>query len=479
MPTLSGVNLSLNALLAHAQAIEIIEHNVANANTEGYHRQEAVLRTTTPSTLYGMDRGIGAGVRGTGVEVAQIKRFSLSFFDARYRTVSSEAKEWSVQSEVLQQLEATLAETSSDGLINKMDEFWNSWQILSNDPSNTSLRAKLLDDSQALVNGFNRRAEQMRTIRSDQDLMLKARVGEINSAANRIAELNQEISRVFSIGEQPNDMMDERDMLLDRLSELAGATSSVQANGQVIVSIGGHMLVTGNESLQLETVVDTITRLSNIQWESGASFNPSHGEVAGLLTARDSIIPQQQQALDDLAVELASQINAVFSTGYGLDGTTGLNFFTNESAGSPSLYSNDQPTSASDLRLNPGLTVNNLAAAATNPPGGAPGDGDLALEIANIRNSKVMSGATLNEFYNGQITQLGLDVQRAQINAHNQGLVVNAMSTQRESVTGVNLDEEAANLAKFQRAYQAAARVMTVYDEMLERVINGLGLVGR
>ncbi len=479
MPTLSGVNLSLNALLAHAQAIEIIEHNVANANTEGYHRQEAVMRTTVPSNLYGMDRGIGAGVRGTGVEVAQIRRFSLSFFDTRFRTVSSEASEWSVQSEVLQQLEMTLAETSSDGLLNKMDEFWNSWQILSNDPSNLSLRAKLLDDSQSLVDGFNRRAEQMIKIRTDQDLMVKARVGEINSAANRIAELNQEISRVLSVGEQPNDMMDERDMLLDRLAELAGATSSVQANGQVMVSIGGHMLVTGNETIQLQTVVDPANdNLASIQWETGASFTPRHGEISGLLTARDTIIPQQQQALDDLAVELASQINSVFSTGYGLDGTTGLNFFTNETAGTPSLYPNDQPTSALNLRLNADLTINNLAAASTY---GAPGDGDLALLISNIQNSTVMSGgsATLNDFYNNQITQLGLDVQRAQINAHNQGLVVDAMSTQRESVTGVNLDEEAANLAKFQRAYQAAARVMNVYDEMLERVINGLGLVGR
>ena len=472
MPTLSGVNLSLNALLAHSQAIEIIEHNVANANTEGYHRQEAVMRTTVPSNLYGMDRGIGAGVRGTGVEVAQIRRFTLDYFDKRYRMVTAEAKEWEAQRDVLMQLEMTLAETSTEGLTNKMDEFWNSWQSLSNDPSNTSLRAQLLDYSQDLVNGFNRRASQMNQIRSDQDLMIKANVGEINSAADRIAELNQEISRVLSIGEQPNDMMDERDMLLDRLSEIAGATSNVQANGQMIVSIGGHMLVTGNEAIEVQTVPDPANdNLVSIQWASGAAFTFNHGELAGLIEARDTIIPAQQQALDDLAVEFATQINAVHSTGYGLDNTTGLAFFTGTDPANP-------PTGALDLRLNTNLTTENIATAAAAD---APGDGSIAQQIADIQNSLTMSGATVtfNDYYAQQVTQLGLDVERAQINAHNHGLVTDAMDMQRESVTGVNLDEEAANLAKFQRAYQAAARVMTVYDEMLERVINGLGLVGR
>jgi flagellar hook-associated protein 1 FlgK len=253
---------------------------------------------------------------------------------------------------------------------------------------------------------------------------------------------------------------------------LAGATSNVQANGQVIVSIGGHMLVTGNQSLTLTTVADSANKnLARVQWASGAEFKANHGELTGLLKARDEIIPKQQAALDVLAVEFANQVNGVHRTGFGMDGTTGLNFFTDGNPANP-------PTNALDLRLNTSLNVTNLAAAEVN---NAPGDGGLAKRIADLQNSQVMSTGTVtfNAFYSTQVTQLGLDVQRAQINAHNQGLVVNAMDMQRESVTGVNLDEEAANMAKFQRAYQAAARVMTAYDEMLERVINGLGLVGR
>ena len=220
------------------------------------------------------------------------------------------------------------------------------------------------------------------------------------------------------------------------------------------------------KSLSLTTSADAANdNLLKIQWAaSGKDFQPNHGELAGILTARDEIIPAQQQGLDDLAVELAYQVNTVHLSGYGLDGSTGLNFFSG--------------TDALSLRVNSNITVNNIAAAAQN---GAAGDGSVAQQIAAIQSNRSMNGgtATLNSFYNTQITQLGVEVQRAQINAHNQSLVQGAMDTQRELVGGVNLDEEAANLAKFQRAYEAAARVMTTYDEMLDRVINGMGIVGR
>lgn len=466
MPSLSGINLSLNALLAHSQAMEVIEHNVANANTAGYHRQEAVLRTTTPANLSAMDNWIGGGMRGTGVEVASIKRFNLEFFDTRFRSTTSEATESNTKSGVLGQLEISLAETGADGLLVKMDAFWSSWQQLSADPSNTSLRAKLMDESSALVQSFNRRANQMMALRTDQNLMVSQRVEEINSASQRIAGLNAEISRVISVGEQPNDLLDERDRLLDRLSEIAGATSHIQDNGEVIVSISGHMLVTGHNALKLQTVADLANdNLLRVEWQvSGQSFQANHGELAGLIDVRDKIIPAQQQGLDDLAAELMDQVNSIHRTGFGLDGTTTLDFFTG--------------TDALSMRLNSALTLENIAASSIN---NSPGQGDLAMQISELQHSKVMNGGTvtLNGFYNKQITQLGLEVQRAQIDAHNKGLVQSALGQQRESTAGVNLDEEAANLAKYQRAYQAAARVMTVYDEMLERIINGLGVGGR
>ena len=252
MPSISsGIQIALQAVLAQSQAIEIVEHNVANANTIGYRRQSAVLSATTPTQIYGAEHGVGAGQRGTGVSLDRIQRFSIDFFDDRYRNVSADAKNWQMQQNIVNQVESTLSETSANGLLPTLDQFWSGWQTLAADPTNMALRASLLDDTSALTNGLNKRADQLLQMRSDQDLAIISRVDEINSSASQIAELNGEIARVLSIGEQPNDLMDKRDLLLDRLSELAGAKSTVQKNGTVLVTIDRHILVTGNEAIKI------------------------------------------------------------------------------------------------------------------------------------------------------------------------------------------------------------------------------------
>lgn len=478
MPTLSsGIHIALQAVLAHAQNIEVIEHNVANANTVGYRRQSAVLTTSTPTSVYGIDRGLGAGQRGTGVMVDSIQRFNLQFFDGRYRSVSAEQKNWEQQSEVLLQLEGTLAETGADGLIGKMDQFWSSWQLLAADPTNLSLRADVINSASALAQGLNRRATQMVQIRTDVDQMVASRVGEINEIASKIAELNGEIAHVYSVGEQPNDLLDQRDMLLDRLAEISGAVSFPQQNGEVVVSIGGHMLVTGHDAMKLSTVTyPANSNLSRIIWsDGGAAFTPPSGELKGLLNVRDTVIPQEQIVLDNIAKTLHDTVNTEHAKGYDLNNVLrngdGDAFFTYNSAVPPTqnyaLY----------IQVNSAMTADKVAVSgALN----APGDNTIAMVLANLKNSALMpGGATLNKYYNNQVTGLGLTIQQAKDNTYQHGLVQKALSTQRESVAGVSLDEEAANLAKAQRAYQAAARVMTVYDEMLNTIINGMGLVGR
>lgn len=465
MPTLSGgIHLALQAVLAHAQTIEVIEHNVANANTPGYRRQSAMLSAAVPTPMYAMDHGFGAGQLGSGVIVERIQRFNLDFFDGRYRTVTAESSNWEVQSGILTQIEATLAEVSSDGLLAKLDRFWTAWQNLSADPSNPSLRSNVLEEASFLVGAFNRRADQLNQIRSDQNLAIASRVSEVNGIARQIAGLNKEITRVLSVGEQPNDLLDKRDLLLDRLSALTGGASTLQENGSVIVSVGGHVLVTGNDAVEIKTELEPVSRQYKIVWADGQSFKATSGELKGLLNVRDELIPRLQQGLDEMAATLAERVNAVHASGYGMDNSTGLNFFTG--------------TGALDMRLNVELTATNLAVA-SNPD--EPGNGLVAAQLAELQGEAMMAGGTqtLAAFYNNQVTQLGFWVQNAKDRSYHNGLVAQALSEQRESVAGVSLDEEAANLVKAQRAYQAAARVMTVYDELLDLIINGMGLAGR
>jgi flagellar hook-associated protein 1 FlgK len=476
MPTLSaGINIALQAILSQSQSIEITEHNVANVDTKGYHRQKAslVARVSNPSASY--DLGYSAGQMGAGVSVDRIQRFSLDFFDGRYRTVSAETKSWEYQSEILSQIESTYSDLTDDGLSPKLDQFWLSWQNLASDPTNSTMRTEVMNDAASLCEKLNRNAQQLIVLRQDQNLTLENRVDEINSLAKSIASLNAEISRVMGVNQQPNDLLDQRDLALDRLAELTGAVSSIQANGEVIVSIGGHVLVTGHDSLSIKAEPDpnpANSGVDRIVWEKDSSeFNTNGGELEGILKVRDEYIPHQLTILNNMAKNLVTEVNKIHSQGYCLDGSKGGDFFDPDGV------------TALEIGLSDSLEPSKIAAA------GAP-DVVGEVEVGNSENAELMvalrhqkiaglNDQTFNEYCNGMMSDLATTVKQAKDNNLQHTIVLQALNEQRESVSGVVLDEEAANLAKSQKAYQAAARVMNAYDELLDLVINQMGLVGR
>ena len=462
----SGINLALQAMLAQQQSVLVTEHNVAQANTPGYRRQEAKLASNPAYAPPGMNRPGGAGQLGMGVSVERIYRFNLEFFDQRFRKELAGAKQWGSYEAALQQMEASLAETSDDGVNARLDAFWEGWQALSAEPTNTAARADLRQRSVMLTDSLNRRAEALIQLRSDQNAAVVQSVSEINDLAERVAKLNGEISQSLAAGAQPNDLLDERDRLIDNLAEMAGAISSRQENGDEIVSIGGHALVVGKESFALQTSPDPAnSNLAAITWSDGSGLNGNNGSLYGLLNARDTAIPNQQSGLDTLAATLMNQVNTLHQGGYGLNGATGLDFFT----GSDAL----------SVRVNPVTEDLASIAAAANP--NAAGDGSVAGQMAGLQHLKLLNGgaSTMNQFAADQASSLGLDVAQASKQVANHELLTSSLAEQRESLTGVSLDEEAANLIKFQRTYQAAARLINVLDEMMETVINGMGVVGR
>ena len=466
MPTISsGINIALQAVLTHSQALEVIEHNIANASTPGYRRQSVLLSAAVPSPIMASDHGLGAGQRGGGVSLEKIQRFNLEFFDGRYRSVSAEAQNWEAQSGILSQLEPMLAETTEDGLLPKLDQFWTSWQKLSTDPTNTSLRSVLLDDAGSLAGALNRRATQITEFRAEQNNEVAVQVNDINSLADQIAQLNGEISRVLSVGEQPNDLMDKRDLALDQLSELTGAVAYNQKNGEVEVSVGGHVLVVGHDTFKLHTQTSaTDSSVVDVYWSDNQKMMPTSGKLKGTLEVRDKVMVDQLNGLNTLASGMINQVNTIHRTGFGLNNATNMDFFAG--------------TNATDIAVNPLLDA---ASIATSSGASQAGNSDIASQIANLKTVKGMNGGTvtLNEFYNSQITNLGVITRRASDNSYQHGLVTKALGDQRESIAGVSLDEEAADMAKAQKAYQAAARVLTAYDDLLDLVINRMGLVGR
>ncbi len=295
--------------------------------------------------------------------------------------------------------------------------------------------------------------------------MLQLPQMHINSMAQQIAALNEEIAGVIAVKQQPNDLLDQRDRLLDQLASVTGATSSVQDNGEVIVSIGGHALVVGGNTFELETTTDPTTHMATISWEDGRAFNVSSGELAGLIQVRDTEIPNMMTSLDNFASTLITEVNAVHQSGYGLNNDHLLDFFSGTDA----------------LSIGVSSDVSDIDSIATAAAIDTPGDGSIASQIAALQHELLIGGTsqTLNQYYSDFTATLGFDITNAGNSLESRQLVLDSLTQQRESLTGVNLDEEAANLVKAQRAYQATARLVNVMDEMLDRVINGMGLVGR
>ena len=461
----SGIQTALSSLLANSQEIQIIEHNVANVNTPGYHKQDGILATALPKPVNGWAPGVGAGQQGEGVTVETIQRYSNNFLDTRFRAATGEASDWDARSQVLGQLQDITSETGDNGLAAQLTQFWASWSSLANDPTNQSIRSQIMDQASALADTFNGRASQLKQLQSDQNQAIATQVTQVNTTASQVANLNKEITRLTALGQQPNDLLDQRDQLLDTLAGAAGATSSLQADGSVIVSVGGHTLVSAGNANPLQTSPDPgKPGMFQVTWKDGQALDAPSGTLNGLFTARDKDIPAQLTALNQLAGQVATSINTLHTGGVAPNGATGLDFFD-----STALVAGDE---AATLRVNPNLDA---ASIATAQNGGQPGDSTIAAQIAALGTSPAMGGTTFNDFINTQATTLANDLNRAQSNSSRNSQVLQALTTQRASETGVSLDEEAANLTKYQRAYEAAARIMTAYDSMLSTIINGIG----
>lgn len=466
---LSGLNTALQTMLANQAAIQTVEHNVANANVPGYHRQEAPMqaaRAYAPAGLY--TSTTSAGQIGAGVIVDKITRFKQEIFDASFRNQSAQAAYWTEGRDWIGQIENRMGELGDTGLPAQLDAFWAGWRGLESDPTNPTLRAQLLERSNTLATAFNQRTQTLDQMRREMDGSVATLVGQINTAAKRVAQLNGDIGAVQATGQEPNDLMDERDRLIEDLARMTGAESHLQDNGQVLVSIRGQALVVGSKSFDLQAQRDSgAPFLTQISWvdHPEVDFSPPKSQLAAVLDGRDEWIVEQQNGLDALANTLATWVNGRHTAGFDLNGDPGVNFFSG--------------SGAAHIGVNQAIQDDpNLIAAAGSAS--APGDGSNAAALANLQFEGEPAGntVTINDLYHQQITGLGLKLQSADKQAGAHELLIQALEQQRQSVSGVSLDEEAANLVKFQRTYQAAARLMTAVDEMLDRVINGMGRVG-
>ncbi|MFN8535288.1 MAG: flagellar hook-associated protein FlgK [Dehalococcoidia bacterium] len=472
----SAIENGLSALRAFRAATETISHNIANAATEGYTRQEISLAARPAATYFGFYSPRGPAP-GNGVDVQSVRRMRDDFLDRRFRSANAETGRLDVTIGALARIEKTFNEPSDSGISGHLNRFFQAWQDVSNNPESRSSRTALLEHAESLAGRFNQAAQAIRDEQGNLDFLVNERVREVNDLAGQIATLNGKITTAIGMGETPNDLMDERDRRLDDLSKLAGTTTTAQTNGAVDVSIGGRALVSGATANAVAAVATPPSNFRQVVWAAdNAAVALTSGEIAGAIAVRDGELVNELTTLNSLAAAIIGQVNALHQTGTDLTGAAGLAFFSGADAGTIAL-------NAGIAGAPERVAAADLAGSAGPPPVPAetlPGGNRIALRLAALAEAQTMpAGATFGGYWNTFIAQLGVTVNDAEIDQTSQSVVLESLIREREATSGVSLDEEAANLVRYQRAFEAASQVIAVIDEMLSTVINQMGLSGR
>jgi flagellar hook-associated protein 1 len=463
-----GLNTAVSALSAAQTALDTAAHNTANASTPGYSRQRVNLVASAPFTYPSFNKSGTPGQIGTGVSIASISRARDGFLDTQIRGQSQLSGYWDTRRDEIAKVETVFPEPSDSGLGSVLSKFWSAWQDVAADPSSTAARAALTAQAGTLAQRVNSDAAQLKTLADGTNAQLTGGVNEVNDLARQLAGLNDQIQRVVVSGDNANDLSDQRDALLDRLTVLLPITVEAQADGTTTVLVGGTDLVNHGTARTITAATNGAGDIAP-QWSDGTAVPLGQAQLGALAEVRDTTLAGYRTQLNALVKGVADAVNTIHQTGTDATGAAGQVFFT-FTAGNE----------AATLAVNPALVADpRLVAAAAGA--NQPGDGTIAGQIADLRNALLFGGGTQTaaDTYAGLVSGIGSDSRQGSEMATNQALVVDHLTTRRESISGVSLDEEATDMIKFQHAYQAAARVITAVDEMLDQLINRTGLVGR
>jgi flagellar hook-associated protein 1 FlgK len=457
IPSYAGLQTALSGLEAAQAAIDTTGQNIANANTPGYSRQRVDLTERDPLTIQSLSNVTGAGSQiGLGVDITTISRVRDQFLDSQYRTQNTQTSGDNTSSTLLGQVQAALNEPNSSGISGALSGLWSAFDSLGGDPTNQGAFQGVLGAGQTVATGLNTLANELTTLQSQittqYNSLTDPTSGPIASDANQIAALNTQIAQAQAQnGLAPNTLLDQRDKLIDDLSQYSNVNVTTQSNGMVNVSFGKAALaaaggvadptpLVNGSSVDLTDNVNT-TNLGGAGGTVGAllklnTYDPSTGTNSGQ-------IEDYLSKLDTVTSNLISTVNSAIQNADPA-GATAPPFFTG--------------TSAATIAVNPSLS------SAT-----APYTGPEAQAVAALR------GGSADQSYNAFVTQIGSDVQSTQSAQQTSQSLLTAIGNQRQSVSGVSLDEEMTNLITYQQAYQASARVMNAIDATLNTLINQVG----
>jgi len=480
MSTFQGLEIAKTGLFVSQKALDVTGHNIANANTPGYTRQVVDMVSIAPPTTFGMYDQWGKAI-GEGVKIQDIRQIRDQFLDNQYRRENKFLGEWETKAQVLAAIENIFNEPSDSGINTVLNNFFNSLQELSKNPESLTVRAEVRERAIALAGTFNTVYQHLYDKLNELNSTIQSRIAEINSYAERISKLNNEIYRFELTGQTANDLRDQRNLLVDQLSKLVNITTYEDSNGNFRIDIAGQALVAGSTAFTM-----SLNNTGEVVWDlTGTPVNPSSGVLKGLLDMRDGDgtngvkgVPYYINEWNKLAYSMAQAINEVHKSGYGLDGSTGIPLFTDFTTPYDSTVQYAQLIKVSShILADDGLQK--IAAASSDAT--LPGDNTNALKLIALRDQAIseLDGATFDDFARSLISNLGVDAEQANLTQKNQEFMIKQIDLNRQSISGVSLDEEMTNMLKYQKSYAASARMITAIDELLDTLINKMGIVGR
>ncbi len=443
----SGINIALRAIAVHMETIKLTGNNIANVNVPGYSRQRLEVVDTS-----GGSQDMSSMLRR--------RRVRDAYLDNHIRYENQSFGGWEIKSQLYGQLESVFLEPSEHGLNAALSEFWNSWSDLSNDVGSAVPRSVVIQRGTMLVDTIRSLDAQLINFRSFADRNVDAKIMQINNIAEGVARTNVGIASVEASGEEASELRDARDYMLDNLSKLVNISVIERDTGSVSVLVSGRTLVADAKVFALATdrVTNNGMTISNVVWEEdNFAARVSGGELAGLLTVRDETITGLRQDLSTVASTLMDEVNSMHSAGYDMDGSAGSDFFTG--------------AGPADMAVNVLIAGDARRVAASET--GEPGDNAVAMKIADaVDNAVAPNTMTIGAFYSNMLERLGTKSQDATMMQANSETLLNYLEDQKEAISGVSLDEESADLIRFQNAYVSAAHYLSVINDMMETLLE-------
>jgi flagellar hook-associated protein 1 FlgK len=456
--------MAANSLAVQQEEMTITGQNLANASNPVYADEQLVVSEATP-----LETSIGD--EGTGVQMTGITESRDPLLDSQIQAEASTTGSLTAQQTNLQNAEAYLDEqitsTSSsatpdspNGLAADLSNLFNSFQSLSTDPSDLSLRQTAVQGAQEVAAQFNQVSGQLSTVQADLNTSVQNDVTSANQDLSAITTLNQQIVEAQASGGSADQLVDQREATLENLAGLANFSATAQANGAVNVSIGGVAMVSGvTQADSLEAYNPGNGQLQVQAQNAGTPITLTGGSIEGEITARDGALATLQSGLNTLSSQLITQVNTIYSAGYDLNGNTGQDLFTG--------------TNASNIGVNSNVAndPSQFQAAGT---AGAPGDNSVVLALAQLGNQNVagLSNQTFSASYAQSVSNLGNSISSVNEQLTNSQAVAEMLTNDRASSSGVSLDTEMTNLLQYQKAYEASAEMITTLNEMLQTAVS-------